>query len=112
ALTVLPYLEQTFGVWTVSEGLAGLVGVLAARAAERGATFRYDMPAAGPALDGRRVAGVTLAGGDTVPADTVVWTAPARLLPDGIAVDRRGLFARRRDRDDAPPAAVRTVVTQ
>ncbi|TDD71320.1 NAD(P)/FAD-dependent oxidoreductase [Jiangella aurantiaca] len=111
ALTVLPYLEQTFGVWTVPDGLTRLVGVLAARATERGATFRYDAPAAGPALDGKRVTGVVLAGGETVHADAVVWTASPRLLPGGIADDRRGLFRRRRDHREPAPGAVRTVVT-
>lgn len=109
ALTVLPYLEQTFGVWTAELPL--LVDVLAGRAAERGATFRYGSAVAAPALDGRRVTGVTLTGGGTVAADAVVWTAP----PGRLADDRRSPFRRRTARTAPGPAAtapaVRTVVT-
>lgn len=109
ALTALPYLEQTFGVWTTP--LPRLVDVLAGRAAERGAAFRYGAPATGPVLDGRRLTGVALAGGETLPADAVVWTAPPRLLPDGIAAERRVPFGRRRGHREPAPDAVRTVVT-
>ncbi len=96
ALTVLPYLEQTFGVWTAD--LDRLVDVLAGRAAERGAMFRYDAPVVGPALDGKRVAGVTLTSGETADADAVVWTAPPGRLTD----DRRGVFGRVRGRTARP----------
>ncbi|WP_116950707.1 phytoene desaturase family protein [Jiangella endophytica] len=106
ALTVLPYLEQTFGVWTAE--LAQLIDVLAGRAAERGATFRYEAPVTGPALDGKRLTGVTLAAGGTVDADAVVWTAP----PGGLADDRRGPFRRRLDHAEPEPGQVRTVVTE
>ncbi|SEE76940.1 phytoene desaturase family protein [Jiangella alba] len=105
ALTVLPYLEQTFGVWTAD--VARLVEVLAGRGAERGATFRYDAAAGAPVHDGKRVTGVTLAGGATVDADAVVWTAP----PGDLADDRRRPFRRRRD-DAAPATAVRADPTQ
>ncbi|PZF79667.1 phytoene desaturase family protein [Jiangella anatolica] len=99
ALTVLPYLEQTFGVWTAD--LPTLVGVLAGRAAERGARFRYDVTVAGPSRDGGRVDGVRLADG-TIGADAVVWTAP----PGDLADERRGLFRRRRDHPAPAAAAV------
>lgn len=108
AVTVLPYLEQTFGVWTVADGVSSLAAVLAARAAERGATFRYATTVEGPVVAGRRVDGVQLADGATVPADAVVWTAP----PGGLADDRRSPFRRRATTPPNPAApAVRTVVT-
>ncbi|WP_053202368.1 phytoene desaturase family protein [Jiangella muralis] len=104
ALTVLPYLEQTFGVWTAE--LPRLVDVLAGRAAERGARFRYGATVSGPALAGKRVDGIQLADG-TIGADAVVWTAP----PGGLDGERRGLFGRRRD-DAAPTTAVRADPTR
>ncbi|GAA1968759.1 phytoene desaturase family protein [Kitasatospora viridis] len=39
--TVLPYVEQTFGVWAVRGGLRTLVDVLVARCEQRGVEFRY-----------------------------------------------------------------------
>ncbi|TDC47838.1 NAD(P)/FAD-dependent oxidoreductase [Jiangella ureilytica] len=108
ALTVLPYLEQTFGVWAVADGVGSLAAVLAARTAERGATFRYETPVAGPVVDGGRVTGVQPAGGAAVAADIVVWTAQPRLLPPELAGDPPRLLGRLRrgSRDDGD--AVRT----
>lgn len=102
ALTVLPYLEQTFGVWTVADGVGSLAAVLAARAADRGASFRYETPVAGPVVDGGKVTGVQPAGGPAVAADVVVWTAQPGLLPPELATDPPRLLGRLRrgSRDD------------
>lgn len=84
-VTVLPYLERTFGLWTVAGGLGRLVEALSRRAVERGARLRFGVPAAEIAADGGRVRAVRLAD-ELVPADVVVSAihpdALARLLPE------------------------------
>lgn len=106
ALTVLPYLEQTFGVWTVADGVGSLAAVLAARAAERGAALRYETPVARPVVDGGKVTGVQLTSGPSADADVVVWTAQPSLLPPDLAADPPRLLARLpRFRRDTRPAA-------
>lgn len=112
ALTVLPYLEQTFGIWTVADGVGALAAVLASRAAERGATFRYETPVAHPVVDGGRVAGIRLADGGAVVADVVVWTPQPGLLPPEFTADPPRLLGRlRRGSGDDGVRGGRAVLT-
>lgn len=77
---VLPYVEQTFGTWRAVGGMAALVGAVADRATLRGAKFRFDTRVEALTLEGGRVSGVRLAGGETLPADIVVAAVDSRLL--------------------------------
>ncbi|MFE0464869.1 phytoene desaturase family protein [Kitasatospora sp. NPDC058965] len=43
--TVLPYMEQTFGVWSVGGGMRALAEAFFRRCEQRGVEFRFDTPA-------------------------------------------------------------------
>ena len=73
---VLPYLEATFGVWYVRGGLRGLADAVYERCRERRVDFRFDSPVAELLVSDGRAAGVRLADGTEVAADTVVAGAP------------------------------------
>ncbi|NUU22392.1 MAG: FAD-dependent oxidoreductase, partial [Streptomycetaceae bacterium] len=76
-VAVLPYLEQTFGLWTVRGGLHKIAEALHARCLDRGVKFRPGTEVARVAEDGGRVRGVELADGERLDADAVVWSQPA-----------------------------------
>ncbi len=80
ATAVLPYVEQTFGTWRAHGGMSALVDAVTDRAVLRGAKFRFDTRVEALTLDGGRVSGVRLAGGETLPADIVVAAVDSRLL--------------------------------
>lgn len=71
-----PYLEQTFGVWTVDGGPGALVDALTRRAEERGAVIRTSTAAARYETHRRRMVAVHTGDGDRLPADVVVSTVP------------------------------------
>jgi len=83
AATVLPYLEEAFGVWYVRGGLRALADALYARCLERRVEFRFESEVAGPVVVDGRVAGIAFAGGGTEAADTVVVGAPLPSLYGG-----------------------------
>ncbi len=113
-VTILPYLEQTFGTWTFGGGMRRLVDAVHKRAQERGATVRTGTRVTGITTHGGRISGVTLADGDILTADVVVSTThPANLasmLPDQRDVTcagKRGrIFRGRRRAADAPGRSV------
>lgn len=71
-----PYVEQTFGTWTVDGGPTALVDALARRARERGADLRTHTAAARYEAVRRRIVAVHSAAGDRFPADAVVSAVP------------------------------------
>ncbi|NGN66465.1 NAD(P)/FAD-dependent oxidoreductase [Streptomyces sp. A7024] len=92
---VLPYMEQTFGVWYVHGGIRALATAVYERCRERGVTFTFDSPVAALVRKEDRAAGLELADGTVVDADAVVaGVSPARL--DGLGAE---------DAADAPDAA-------
>ncbi|MBW1604730.1 NAD(P)/FAD-dependent oxidoreductase [Streptomyces sp. JJ66] len=70
--TVLAYLEQTFGAWSVEGGLRALADAVHRRCEERGVRFVFGTDVTEPLVAGGRVRGVRLADGTEVPADTVL----------------------------------------
>jgi phytoene desaturase len=80
ALCVIPYVEQTFGVWHVEGGLRELADALLRRCVQRGVSFRFEAPVAAVSVTGGRVDGVRLTDGEQVPADVVVSDVDARQL--------------------------------
>ncbi|MEH3148742.1 MAG: phytoene desaturase family protein [Methylobacterium frigidaeris] len=72
------------GVWTVAGGLSRLAAAVADLAAERGAVLRYGSAATGIAVENGRVAAVTLATGERVPATRVVANADVAALAGGL----------------------------
>jgi phytoene desaturase len=99
---VITYMDTVEGVWVAEGGMHAVPVALAAAATAAGVTIRCGTEVTGILRrpDGNGVAGVTLAGGERLPADAVVCTADTaqayrRLLPDlrpprGV---RRGRYA-------------------
>lgn len=77
ALVTVPYAEQRFGAWYVPGGLRRLGEALHERVLERGAGVRTGAEVERVLLDGGRVCGVRLRGGEVVGADVVVANADA-----------------------------------
>jgi phytoene desaturase len=107
ALSVVPYVEQTFGAWYVPGGLRRLGEAVADRARATGVKIRTCAEVERVCVVGGRVDGVRLAGGEYLPADVVVANADAQHLyrdllpgPEG-ATGRKAL---RKARRHAPPS--------
>ncbi|SEF62513.1 phytoene desaturase [Actinacidiphila yanglinensis] len=88
AATVLPYLEQSFGVWYVRGGMRALADAVYARCLERKVEFRFGAEVAGVVAEGGRAAGVRFADGGTAAADVVASTVPMPSLDDEAAAAR------------------------
>jgi phytoene desaturase len=95
ALVAIPYAELTFGGWYLPGGLGTIADALATRCLELGVAVHTGRTVT--RIDGAAgaVGGVTLAGGDTVPAEVVIANADARsvyrdLLPDPRRLVRLG----------------------
>ncbi|MFG2917651.1 phytoene desaturase family protein [Kitasatospora sp. NPDC048298] len=69
--TVLPYMEQSFGVWYVRGGLRALADAVFRRCELRKVEFRFDTPVTRVVVEGGRARGVETAGG-RIDADLVV----------------------------------------
>lgn len=77
ALSILPYVESTFGVWHIAGGLRGLADALRNRLDERGVQLLLETRAVRIVLDAGRVSGVGLEDGQVLPAEIVVANADA-----------------------------------
>ncbi|MFF4919070.1 phytoene desaturase family protein [Kitasatospora sp. NPDC001261] len=69
--TVLPYMEQSFGVWYVRGGLRALADAVFRRCELRKVAFRFDTPVTRVVVEGGRATGVETADG-RIDADLVV----------------------------------------
>ncbi|WP_040336726.1 phytoene desaturase family protein [Candidatus Blastococcus massiliensis] len=94
AYAVIAQLDIGAGVWHPEGGIGAVPRALAAAADDAGVTFRYDASVTELTTSGRRVTGLRLADGETVPADAVVVTAdaPWRLVP-GLRAPRRPVWS-------------------
>ncbi|MBD0669903.1 phytoene desaturase family protein [Streptomyces sp. CBMA156] len=83
--TVLPYMEQSFGVWYVRGGLRALADAVYRRCELRGVGFRFDTPVTRVVVEGGRARGVETADG-RIDADLVVSAMDtAALFRHGLA---------------------------
>jgi phytoene desaturase len=73
--SVIPFLELAFGVWHVQGGFRALARGMQRCAEDLGATFRLGTPAERVWIEGGRVRGVELEGGERIAADAVVVNA-------------------------------------
>ncbi|MFC9326968.1 phytoene desaturase family protein [Kitasatospora sp. NPDC057015] len=96
--TVLPYMEQSFGVWYVRGGLRALADAVYRRCLDRGVEVRFDARVARVALDAGRASGVVLTGGERVAGDIVVSSTDTRLFDP----ERIGAAGPRGDGGPAP----------
>ncbi|SFL26914.1 phytoene desaturase family protein [Geodermatophilus ruber] len=88
-LATVAYVEQAFGSWYVRGGLRRLAEAVAERAADRGARIRTGSAVERVLVEGGRVAGVRLAGGEELRADVVVCGADAAGLYAGLLPPHR-----------------------
>lgn len=73
--TVLPYMEQSFGVWYVRGGIRRLAEAVHRRCEQRGVEFRFGTRVTEVLTDGGRASGVA-AGRQHIPADLVLTAEP------------------------------------
>ncbi|MED7954068.1 phytoene desaturase family protein [Streptomyces sp. BE303] len=77
--TVLPYMEQSFGVWYVRGGLRALADAFHRRCEQRKVEFRFETPVTKVDTRDGRVCGVQTKG-DRIDADLVVSSIDTRVL--------------------------------
>ncbi|MGW5848524.1 phytoene desaturase family protein [Streptomyces sp. NPDC055254] len=80
---VLPYMEQTFGSWYVRGGMRALATAVYERCRERKVEFVFGAEVREVLTRAGRAAGLLLADGAEVAADSVVCGIDPRLLPAG-----------------------------
>jgi phytoene desaturase len=102
-LATVPYMEQTFGAWHLGGGVATLAAALVQRCEELGVTLRSGADVVRIEVAGGRASGVTLGGGEFVPAGIVVANADAHHVYNDLLRDRRAEKAAR-DLARATPA--------
>jgi phytoene dehydrogenase-like protein len=76
SLTVLPYMEQTFGVWYITGGMRALADAVLERCRLRGVELRFGARVE-ELLGSEAVTGVLLADGSKLDADVVLSSSPA-----------------------------------
>jgi len=91
------------GVWSIDGGMHALARCLERLARERGATFRYRSACERIDVQAGRVRGVTLASGETLPADSIVFNGDAAALRQGLLGDGARRAAHRRARSPPSP---------
>lgn len=82
-LMLVAHVERS-GVWFVDGGMQRLAEALATAARRRGACLRFGAPVASIDVERGAVAGVTLAGGERLPADAVVFNGDLAALAGGL----------------------------
>lgn len=75
---------ESAGVWLIEGGMHRLAAALAAIAATRGVSFRYETGVDDVIVESGRAAGVRLANGERIEADSVVATADVAALGRGL----------------------------
>lgn len=84
ALLALIWWSEARGVWTLPGGIAALARHIAARAAARGAVFRYGVPVDRIEVTGGRTGGVRLADGTGLQAEAVLFAGDPAALAAGL----------------------------
>lgn len=87
AVLALIWRAEAAGVWCVDGGISALARAIADLAAARGAEIRRAAPVREITLRGGRAAGVTLADGEALPADAVVFNGDPGALGAGLLGD-------------------------
>lgn len=86
-LMLVAHVEQQ-GVWIIEGGMHALARALADCAASLGATIRYDQEVREIMVSGGRAAGVILASGERIEAQSVIVNADVGALPGGLFGDK------------------------
>ncbi len=94
-LMLIAHAERA-GVWLVEGGMQGLASALLRIVERAGASIRLGTEAVGLRIDGGRVSGVDIAGGDPIQADAVIFNGDVAALTAGLLGDGAvGAVARR-----------------
>ncbi|MFC8450199.1 phytoene desaturase family protein [Kitasatospora sp. NPDC057223] len=80
---VLPYMEQSFGVWYVRGGIRALAEAVYERCLKRKVEFRFDARVTRVLTEDGRASGVELADGSRLECGTVLSSMDARVLRSG-----------------------------
>ncbi len=99
-LMLVAHVEQA-GVWRAAHGMHSLASAMADLAGECGAGFRYESPVARILVNANRAIGVTLADGEQLFADVIVFNGDTHALASGLLggdVSRAVRATRRADR--------------
>jgi 1-hydroxycarotenoid 3,4-desaturase len=75
------------GVWSVQGGMHAVAQAFASLAQQRGVQLRYGAPCERILLQGGRVSGLRLAGGEELPADAIVFNGDPQALVQGLLGD-------------------------
>jgi phytoene desaturase len=105
ALSVIPFVEQTFGAWHVEGGLRKLADALFERCVLLGVTFEFDADVAEVTVETGRANGVRLTDGRVVLADVVVANADATHVYQSLLHDDRAAAPRRKLQRSTPSLA-------
>lgn len=84
AVLMLIWHAEAAGVWVVDGGISALARALADLAASHGARIRTGSFVRGIMVEGGRVAGVTLADGERIEADRIVFNGDPSALGSGL----------------------------
>ena len=82
-LMLIAHAERA-GVWMVRGGMQRFAEALASAASGAGVSIHYDAQVEQITADQRRVTGVQLANGETLPADAVVFNGDVNALTEGL----------------------------
>ncbi len=104
-LATIPYVEQTFGAWHISGGLATLADALVKRCTDIGVEFHTDCDVQTILTNDNGAHGVRLTDGTKISADIVVANADASTVYGSMVSDRRAGSARRKLKRTTPSLA-------
>jgi phytoene dehydrogenase-like protein len=92
---VEPYVERSFGVWSIPSGMAAVTDALVTRLNERGVTMRYDAAVSEVLVRDDRVVGVETESGERIRADVVITDVDPRRVVIGMLAGKAPRAARR-----------------
>jgi 1-hydroxycarotenoid 3,4-desaturase len=82
-LMLIAHVEQD-GVWLLRDGMHALAQAMQSVGTRHGATYRFGEAVAEITSNGKRASGVTLASGEHLPADAVVFNGDTHALASGL----------------------------
>ena len=104
-LMLIAHVERQ-GVWCVDGGMRALAHAIADLAIEHGAQFHYQSPVRKINCTSGRATGITLASGETLTADAIIFNGDSAALSDGLLGDDVVKSTRTRKRQERGLSAI------